>query len=76
MVRGLEAHFRYEGAVLEEGDAALTRDTISGGGEVGIDIVQSASQAYADDSTASGCTIEGMTVAPSTNFTVARKGDT
>jgi hypothetical protein len=54
---------RYEGAVLEEGDAALTRDTITGAGEVGIDIVQSASQPYADDSTASGCTIEGMTVA-------------
>jgi Right handed beta helix region len=54
---------RYEGAVLEEGDAALTRDTISGAGEVGIDVVQSASQSYADDSTASGCMIEEMTVA-------------
>ena len=54
---------RYEGAVLEEGDASLTRDTITGPGEVGIDIVQSASQPYADDSTASGCTIEEMSVA-------------
>jgi hypothetical protein len=54
---------RYEGAVLEEGDASLARNTISGPGEVGIDIVQSASQPYADDSTASGCTIEGMSVA-------------
>lgn len=54
---------RYEGAVLEEGDATLTRDVISGSGQVGIDVVQSASQTYADDSTASHSTIEGMSVA-------------
>jgi hypothetical protein len=54
---------RYEGAVLEEGDAELVHDTINGTGEVGIDVTQFASQPYADDSSASGCTIEGMSVA-------------
>jgi hypothetical protein len=66
---------RYEGAVLEEGDAALTRDVITGTGEVGIDIVQSASQPYADDSTASRCTIEGMTVAAVAITTDGLSGD-
>ena len=54
---------RYEGAVLEQGDAELLGDAISGAGEVGIDVVQSASQPYADDSIANRCTIEGMSVA-------------
>jgi hypothetical protein len=54
---------RFEGAVLEEGDASLVGATINGTGQVGIDIVQSASQPYADDSSATGATIEGMSVA-------------
>jgi hypothetical protein len=54
---------RYEGAVLEEGDASLTGDTIKGTGQVGIDVVQSASLPYADDSSATRATIEGMSVA-------------
>jgi hypothetical protein len=66
---------RYEGAVLEEGDASLSRDIISGGGEVGIDIVQSASQPYADDSSASSCTIEEMTVAAVAITTDGLSGD-
>jgi hypothetical protein len=66
---------RYEGAVLEEGDAALTRDTITGVGQVGIDVVQSASQQHADDSTASHCTIEDMTVGAVAITTDGLSGD-
>jgi hypothetical protein len=66
---------RFEGAVLEQGDAGLTRDTITGAGAVGIDVVQSASQHFADDSTASGCTIEGMTTAAVAITTDQLSGD-
>jgi hypothetical protein len=54
---------RYEGIVLEQGDAKLLDDEIEGAGNVGIDIVQSASQPYANDSSASGMTIEGQSEA-------------
>jgi nitrous oxidase accessory protein NosD len=66
---------RYEGVVLEQGDASVTGDTINGGGEVGIDIVQSAGQPYADDSTAKHDTIEGMTSAAVGVITDALPGD-
>jgi nitrous oxidase accessory protein NosD len=54
---------RDEGIVLEQGDASLVEDTITGAGDVGVDIVQSASQPYASDATASSLTIEGQSVA-------------
>jgi hypothetical protein len=54
---------RYEGFVLEEGTASLDGDSITGTGLIGIDIVQSASQPYADNSSAKALAIEGMSVA-------------
>ncbi len=54
---------RYEGFVLEEGTASLKGESITGTGEVGIDIVQSASQPYAANASGSQLTVEGMSVA-------------
>jgi hypothetical protein len=54
---------RYEGVLLEEGKAALTDDTITGGGELGIAINQAQSQASGSFSSANKSTIEGMSVA-------------
>lgn len=54
---------RYEGIVLEQGDAQLVEDSITGTGDVGVDIVQSASQPYADHSKAKELRIEGQSVA-------------
>jgi hypothetical protein len=54
---------RYEGFVLEEGTASLKSESITGTGLIGVDIVQSASQPYADNSNANGLTIEGMSEA-------------
>lgn len=54
---------RYEGTVLEQGDATLTGDSFTGTSQVGIDLVQDASQPYGDHSSANGLTIEGASVA-------------
>ncbi len=54
---------RYEGVALDQGAASLKNDTITGPGEVGLEIYQYAAQAYAPDSKASGAKIEGMSEA-------------
>jgi hypothetical protein len=66
---------RYEGFVLEEGAASMKADSITGTGLIGIDIVQSASQPYADNSSASAMTIEGMSVAAVNIATDKAPGD-
>lgn len=54
---------RYEGIVLDQGDALVKGGTISGPGNVGIDLLQYAEQTLASQSSASGVTIEGQAVA-------------
>ncbi len=54
---------RYEGILLEEGKASISEDTITGGGELGIAILQASFQESASDSSANKSTIEGMSVA-------------
>ncbi|HEY1833895.1 MAG TPA: right-handed parallel beta-helix repeat-containing protein [Solirubrobacteraceae bacterium] len=54
---------RYEGILLEEGKAALKSDTINGTGRVGIDLFQTAGQASASESSATGTKVEGQTEA-------------
>jgi Right handed beta helix region len=51
---------RYEGVVLDQGDASLKTDTITGPSEVGIEIYQYASQSLASESSASNVKIEGV----------------
>jgi hypothetical protein len=57
------ANDRYEGLVLEQGDAAVNHDTFGGEMAVGIDIIQTASQPFAPNSSATGDTITGMSKA-------------
>jgi hypothetical protein len=54
---------RYEGFVLEQGRALLSRDTVNGGGDVGIDLVQSKAQTAASESSATHTKVEDQTVA-------------
>lgn len=54
---------RYEGILLEEGKATITSDTITGGGELGIAILQASFQESGSESSANKSTIEGMSVA-------------
>jgi len=54
---------RYEGMLLDQGDASVKSDIITGPGKVGIDIYQYEEQAYAPTSSASKDTVEGMTEA-------------
>ncbi len=54
---------RYEGILLEEGKAGISGDTIVGGGELGIAILQASYQESGDFSSANKTTIEGMSVA-------------
>ena len=54
---------RYEGILLEEGKANITLDTITGGGELGIAILQASFQESPSESSANKSTIEGMSVA-------------
>ena len=54
---------RYEGIVLEEGSASLKGESITGSGEVGLELVQSAAQPYGENAQASHLTIEGMSLA-------------
>jgi hypothetical protein len=51
---------RYEGVVLDQGNASLKSDTINGPSEVGIEIYQYASQSLASESSASNAKIEGV----------------
>jgi hypothetical protein len=54
---------RYEGFVLEQGRALLSHDTVNGGGDVGIDLVQSRAQTAASESSATHTKVEDQTVA-------------
>jgi hypothetical protein len=51
---------RYEGIALDQGEAALKTDTISGPSEVGIEIYQYETQTLASQSSASNTKIEGV----------------
>ncbi len=52
---------RYEGVFLDQGDASVKDDAITGPANVGIELVQYAQQAYAPTSSASSDEVEGMT---------------
>ncbi len=52
---------RYEGIVLDQGNASLKGNTITGPGEVGIEIQQYEGQTMSSQSSASSTKIEGMT---------------
>jgi hypothetical protein len=54
---------RYEGVVLDQGDAALKSDTITGPGEVGIELQQYEGQTLSSQSSASSTKVEGMSEA-------------
>jgi hypothetical protein len=54
---------RYEGFVLEEGKALLSKDTVNGGGDVGIDLSQYEGQKLASQSSATGTKVEDQTEA-------------
>ncbi len=49
---------RYESFVLEQGKALLNKDTINGSGAVGIDLVQTAGQTLASESSATHTKVE------------------
>ena len=51
---------RYEGVALDQGDAFLKEDTISGPGNIGIDLFQYEGQTYAPTSSGSHDAISGM----------------
>jgi hypothetical protein len=54
---------RYEGVVVEEGKTALTNDTISGSGRVGIELIQSAGALSAIESSATNTKVSGQSEA-------------
>jgi hypothetical protein len=54
---------RYEGFVLEQGKALLNKDTVNGGGDIGIDLVQNEEQKLASESSATHTKVEDQTVA-------------
>lgn len=54
---------RYEGVVLDQGDASLKSDTISGPGNVGVEIYQYEGQTLSSQSSAASTKIEGMSAA-------------
>ncbi len=54
---------RYEGLLLDQGDASVKGNTITGPGKIGIDLYQYEGQSYAPTSSASKDIIEGMTEA-------------
>jgi Right handed beta helix region len=53
---------RFEGLVLEQGDAEVNHNTIEGG-QIGIDIIQAEYEPFAPSSSATGDTITGMSKA-------------
>ncbi len=53
---------RYEGVVLDQGDALIKGGTITGPGNVGIDLLQYEGQTLASQSSATGVRIEGQSV--------------
>jgi hypothetical protein len=54
---------RYDGVVLEEGNAALSNVTINGSGRVGIDLLQAAGQKSAIESSATNTKVSGQSEA-------------
>jgi hypothetical protein len=54
---------RYEGVALDQGDASLKSDTISGPGEIGVEIYQYEGQTLSSQSSAASTKIEGMSEA-------------
>jgi nitrous oxidase accessory protein NosD len=54
---------RYEGFVLEQGKALLSKDTINGSGDVGIDLVQYEGQTLKSQSSATHTKVEDQTEA-------------
>jgi nitrous oxidase accessory protein NosD len=54
---------RYEGFVLEQGKALLSKDTVNGSGDVGIDLVQTAEQSLASQSSAIHTKVDDQTEA-------------
>lgn len=54
---------RFEAILLEEGIAAIAKDSITGTGEIGIALYQAGYQESASKSSATKSTIEGMSVA-------------
>lgn len=54
---------RYEGVSLDQGDASLKTDTITGPGEVGVELLQYEGQTLSSQSSALGAKIEGMSEA-------------
>lgn len=54
---------RYEGILLEEGIASISKDTIDGTGEYGVEIYQASYQETSSNSVATKDTIEGMSKA-------------
>jgi parallel beta-helix repeat protein len=53
---------RYEGIVLDQGKASVSKNTIEGSGEAGIEVLQYDGQAYAPASSASKNSISGQQV--------------
>jgi Right handed beta helix region len=51
---------RYEGVVLEQGDALIKGGSIVGPGDIGVDLLQYESQTLPSSSSASGLKIEGQ----------------
>jgi hypothetical protein len=54
---------RYEGVLLDQGDASLKSDTITGPGNIGIELQQYEGQTLSSQSSASSTKIEGMSEA-------------
>ncbi len=54
---------RYEGVALDQGKASLKSDTISGPGEIGVEIYQYEGQTLSSQSSAASTRIEGMSEA-------------
>ncbi|MFI4990772.1 MAG: right-handed parallel beta-helix repeat-containing protein [Solirubrobacterales bacterium] len=54
---------RYEGVALDQGDASLRSDTISGPGEIGVEIYQYEGQTLSSQSSAASTKVEGMSEA-------------
>ncbi len=54
---------RYEGVLLDQGDASLVSDKINGTGNIGIDLFQYEQQTLASESSANGLAVDEMSQA-------------
>ncbi|MGO9490574.1 MAG: right-handed parallel beta-helix repeat-containing protein [Solirubrobacteraceae bacterium] len=66
---------RYEGILLEEGNALVKGDKVNGSGRYGLALNQLASEPYAPGGEAERCTIEGMSKAGVVVFSDKQPGD-